>query len=267
MALGKNKDPEGRMPLRAHLKEARNRLFVCLGALVVTLIGGFFLYGPVMGVLSSQVRAQGGQLNYTTTTAPLDMLIKVSLWIGLVIASPVILWQLWAFIVPGLHKKEKRISAAFIAVSVPLFVGGVVLGVYVLPHAMEFFTSLVPRGSAQLIEAGTYVTFVVRLTLAFGIAMIIPVVMVGLNLLGILPARTIMKHWRITVFVIALFAAMAAPGGDAISMLVLAVPLFTLFALAVGLCFLFDRRRARRVAVEEAATTAMADTARPLEEL
>ncbi len=267
MTAKNKKDPEGRMPLKAHLIEARNRLFICLGALVFTLIGGFFLYRPVMGFLAEQVAAQGGRLNFTTAVSPLDMMIKVSLWIGLVIASPVILWQLWAFIVPGLHKKEKRISAAFIAAAVPLFVGGVVLGVFVLPHAMQFFTSLIPSEGAQFIEAQTYIAFVVRLTLAFGVAMIIPVLMVGLNLIGILPARAIMKHWRITVFVIALFAAVAAPGGDAITMVVLAVPLFLLFGIAFLLCLLFDRRKRKRQEQNEEDLAATADTAQPLQEL
>ncbi|RKW71115.1 twin-arginine translocase subunit TatC [Galactobacter caseinivorans] len=255
------------MPLKAHLIEARNRLFICLGVLLLAMIGGFFLYRPVMEFLGHQLSEQGATLNYASAVSPLDLMIKVSLWIGLVISSPVILWQLWAFIVPGLHKKERRISLAFVCVAVPLFVGGVALGVYVLPHATQFFASLVPEGQSQIIEAGAYIPFVVRLTLAFGVAMLIPVLMVGLNLVGILPARTVVKHWRITVFVIALFAAVAAPGGEAMTMIILAVPLFTLFGAALGLCFVFDKRKAKRAQAQAEETAETADTAQPLEEL
>lgn len=258
------------MALRDHLREARNRLFICLGALLVTTIAAAFFYRPVLDYLVDVVVKAGGQVNYQTAVAPLDIAIKVSLWMGIIVASPVILVQLWGFIVPGLRPKEKRISLAFILTTIPLFVGGVVLGVLVIPHALGFFFGLSPQGAQNLINITDFLPFIIRLTLAFGVAMIIPVAMVGLNVIGILPARSIVKHWRITVFLIAVFAAVAAPGGDAMSMLILAAPMLLLFVGATGLCFLFDRRKAAREAKEvQEGLHPSADTAAPkrLEEL
>lgn len=255
------------MPLRSHLREARNRLFISLAALLVTTIAAAFAYRPFLDYLVRLVQSAGGQVNFQTAVAPLDIAIKVSLWMGVVLASPIILWQIWAFIVPGLEKKEKRISLAFIGASIPLFVGGVALGVLVIPHALNFFFGLAPDGALKQINITDFLPFIIRLSLAFGVAMILPVMMVGLNLIGILPARAIIKHWRITVFLIAVFAAVAAPGGDAMSMVILAGPMLALFALATGLCFVFDRRKAKRQAREAEKNDQTADTALPLEEL
>ena len=110
-----------------------------------------------------------------------------------------------------------------------------------------------------------YFTFVLRLMLAFGIAFLLPVVLVGLNMVGLVSGKQILKAWRITVFLVCLFAAMAAPGGDALSMFYLAVPLLLLFFVAIGLCLLNDKRRARRNAAREAAVEATADTASSLD--
>lgn len=255
------------MPLGAHLKEARNRLFVCLGTLLVTTIAAAFFYQPVLGYLVDLVKSQGGQVNFQTAISPLDTAIKVSLWMGAILASPVILYQLWAYIVPGLRKKERRTSLWFLLTALPLFVGGVALGVLVIPHALRFFFGLTAHGGLNIINVTDFLPFITRLTLAFGVAMVIPVGMVGLNLIGVLPARSIVKHWRITVFLIALFAAVAAPGGDAMSMVLLAAPMLVLFVLATGVCFLFDRRKAKRLAKEEQETAESANSAVPLNEL
>ena len=251
------------MPLKAHLIEARNRLFISLGALVVTTVVGIIFHKTVLSYLVKIAQDAGAEVNYGSAVSPLDIAIKVSLWIGVVLASPVIIYQIWAYIVPGLKKRERRISLAFICVTVPLFIGGVVLGVLVIPHALTFFASLTATGSVFLLSIQDFLPFVIRLTLAFGVAMIIPV----MTLIGILPARLILKHWRITVFIIAVFAAVAAPGGDAMSMVILAGPMLILFALATGFCYLMDRRKAKRLNKQEQETADMADTALPLEEL
>jgi sec-independent protein translocase protein TatC len=260
-------NPEGRMPLKAHLKEARNRLFICLGAVLVTTIVAAFFYQPLLHFIIDQVDRAGGEINYRTAVSPLDMAVKVSLWMGLIAASPVLLYQVWAFIVPGLQKKERRTAMAFIAVAVPLFVGGVALGLYVVPHLLSYFFHLTPDGGLNIVDITDFLPFVTRLTLACGVAMVIPVLMVGLNLAGVLPTRAILKHWRIIVFIITLFSAIAAPGGDALSMLVLAVPMLILFGAAIVVCWLFDRRRAKRAARTDPSQASELESARPLEEL
>ncbi|MGO3151456.1 MAG: twin-arginine translocase subunit TatC [Galactobacter sp.] len=255
------------MPLKAHLKEARNRLFVSLGVVLVTTVAAVFFYKPVLGLIVALVEDAGGDINYQTAISPLDIAIKVSLWLGIIAASPVLLYQVWAFIVPGLQKRERRISLAFIAATIPLFLGGVVLGVLVIPHALRFFFGLTPDGGLNIVNITDFLPFVTRLTLAFGVAMVIPVMMVGLNVIGILPARSILKHWRIIVFLIAVFSAIAAPGGDAMSMLVMAGPMLILFAAATGLCYIFDRRKAKRAAKTDVSQASEIEVSRPLEEL
>lgn len=195
-------------------------------------------------------------------------MFQVALFIGLILSSPVWLYQLWAFIVPGLRKNERRYALGFIAAAVPLFVGGIMLGWVALPQAMAFFTSLTPDGTAHRVLATVYVPFVTRLLLAFGIALVIPVILVGLNFAGVLSGKTMLKHWRISVFLIAVIAAMGAPGSDVITMFYLGAPLAILFGLALGLALLTDRRRAKKEAAEGTAGEAEIQRgAQPLSEI
>ena len=261
------------MALKEHLKEARNRLFKSGIGLVLGTVGGFFLYMPVFNALTAPVVDLGTKenrfatINFDGVATSFDLMIQVSVFIGVLVSSPIWLYQLWAFITPGLKTKERRVTLGFVAVAVPLFLGGVYLAWLILPNAVRVLTDFTPEGSSNVITASVYLAFVLRLLLAFGIAFLIPVVLVGLNMMGILPGRTIIKGWRITVFLICLFAAMAAPGADALSMFYLAAPLLVLFVVAVGICLLNDRRRKRKQAAREAEVGASADTASPLDAL
>ncbi len=270
---GRKANPEGHMALKEHLREARNRLFKSAIAVILATVAGFFVYEPVLRALAAPIIAineQDGRtasLNFDSAASPFDLLIQVSVFLGLVISSPVWLYQLWAFITPGLKTKERRIALAFIAVAFPLFLAGIALAWLILPNAVRVLTEFTPEDFSNYISVSVYFTFVLRLMLAFGIAFLLPVVLVGLNMVGLVSGRQILKAWRITVFLVCLFAAMAAPGGDALSMFYLAVPLLLLFFLAIGLCLLNDKRRARRNAAREAAVEATADTASPLDAL
>ncbi|MET1035247.1 MAG: twin-arginine translocase subunit TatC [Arthrobacter sp.] len=255
------------MALKEHLIELRNRLFVALVALFLATVGGFFLYQPVLQILIAPVNAMGGEVNFGSVISPFDNMIKISVFLGLVMSSPVWLYELWAFIVPGLKKNEKRTALAFIGASVPLFVFGLGLAYWVLPHALTFFLGLTPTQATNIVEVDTYLNFVIRLLLAFGVALIVPVLMVGLNLVGILPGKVIVKNWRITVFLICLVAAMAAPGGDALTMFALAGPLLLVFAAATAFCVLHDKRKAKRHAALEAENAATAGNASDIDTL
>ena len=244
-------NPTGEMPLREHLTELRNRLLKSGLAVAVGMVVGFLVYQPVMAELFRPVKEIASQghtaaVAYDTVASPFDLMLKVSMFIGLILSSPVWLYQIWAFIVPGLKKAEKKYALGFIAAAVPLFIFGIALGWLVMPQAVQFFVGFTPEGGANLPTASVYISFVTRLYLAFGVAMVLPVLLVGLNMLGILPGRTIVHHWRITVFVIMLIAAIAAPGADAISMFYMAIPLVVLFGVAIVLCLWGDRRRDRR---------------------
>lgn len=255
------KNSEGRMSLKEHLVEARNRLFKALIALALCTIAGFFLYEQLLEILIAPVNMAGGTITYTAVMSPFDIMIKVALFVGFVISSPIWIYQIWAFIVPGLKKKEKRLSLTFAAIAVPLFLFGVAMAYYVMPFALSFFSSLTTESSDLLVNIDGYLSFVIRLLLAFGIAMLVPVLMVGLNMIGILPSKIILKNWRITVFLIALVAAMAAPGGDAITMFALAGPLFLTFAAATLFCYLNDKKRAKKQLAADAENERLASGA------
>ena len=266
-------NPTGEMPLREHLTELRNRVIKAGVAVLLGMVVGFLIYQPVMAELFRPVNelSRDGRISaiaYDTVASPFDLMLKVSLFIGLIVSSPVWLYQIWAFIVPGLKKAEKKYALGFIAAAVPLFLLGMGLGWFVMPQAVQFFVGFTPEGGATLPTASVYISFVTRLYLAFGVAMVLPVLLVGLNMLGVLPGRTIVKHWRITVFLIMLIAAIAAPGADAISMVYMAVPLVLLFGVAIALCLWGDRRRAKRaVRREQDVEAELASGPKPLHEI
>lgn len=267
------KTPEGKMSLREHLRELRNRFFKAASAILLGTIVGFIVYQPAFTILTEPITRLSTdeapvEVIFSSVAQPFDIMFQVALFIGLILSSPVWLYQVWAFIVPGLRKNERRYALGFIAAAVPLFVGGIMLGWFALPQAMAFFTSLTPDGTAHRVLATVYVPFVTRLLLAFGIALVIPVILVGLNLAGILSGKTMLKHWRISVFLIAVIAAMGAPGSDVITMFYLGAPLALLFGLALGIALLTDRRRAKKEATEGTAGEAEIQRgAQPLSEI
>jgi sec-independent protein translocase protein TatC len=251
--VSRTKNPDGQMPLGDHLRELRNRLIIAGIGLLLGAIVGFIIYQPFFSALIDPVHRLSDEgrivtVAFSAVGQPFDIMLQVALFVGLVISSPIWLYQLWAFVVPGLKKREKRYALGFIAAAVPLFVLGVVLGWLVLPEAVQFFVGLSPEGTANVITADVYIPFVLRLFLAFGVALVLPVVLVGMNMIGVLSGRQILKHWRITVFLIALIAALAAPGSDAMTMFYLAIPLVLLFGVAIIICLINDRRRAKRAA-------------------
>jgi sec-independent protein translocase protein TatC len=243
------------MPLREHLRELRNRLVKAGIAVLVGGVVGWFLYNPLLSALIAPItthRAGGGitGLNFPGAVDPFNIKLKISTFTGLVIASPVWLYQLWAFIVPGLTRREKRYAIGYVAAAVPLFLAGVGLAWLVLPNALHFFFSLTPANGSNLIDADSYLSFVTQIILAFGVAFVVPLLLVALNMVGMVSALTLAKGWRIAVFLTFLFAAVASPTPDAGSMLALAFPMVGLYMIAVGICWFNDRRRARRAVAE-----------------
>jgi sec-independent protein translocase protein TatC len=245
------------MPLREHLRELRNRLFKAGVAVVLGGVAGWFLYPRVYEALQQpilQIRAERLRqdptdvvtLSFDQVATSFNLQLRMSVYIGIVLSSPVWLYQLWAFIVPGLTKREKRYSIGFVAAAVPLFLAGLALAWRVLPNAIKFLTAFTPVGTANIINAGDYFTFVLQIILAFGIAFVIPLLLVALNFAGVLSALAMAKAWRVAVFCCFLFAAVASPTPDAGSMLALAFPMVALYMVAVGIAWFNDRRRRRR---------------------
>jgi sec-independent protein translocase protein TatC len=249
--LRRKRSPDGRMSLGDHLRELRRRLVIAAAAIVVGSVLGWveydWLFTQIMAPLRKLAKERGGlvNINFGGITQPFTVQLQVAMFVGVIVASPVWLYQVWGFIVPGLTKREKRTALAFVGAAAPLFIGGCYLATRVVPKAVEILIGFTPQGAANLPDAALYLTFVTRFILAFGLAFLLPVFLVGLNVAHILPARIMLKGWRIAVLLIFIFAAMMTPTPDAWTMLVLALPMVGLFYMAVGVSLLLDRRRAR----------------------
>lgn len=275
-ALRRKRKTDGRMSLGDHLRELRRRFVIAASAIVVGSVLGWLVYDRLFTAIMAPLRKMAEErdglvnINFGGITQPFTVQLQVALFVGVIVASPVWLFQVWGFIVPGLTKREKRTSMAFIVAAVPLFLSGCLLAAYAVPNAVEVLLGFTPQGAANLPDAALYLTFVTRFILAFGLAFLLPVFLVGLNVAHVLPARIMLKGWRFAVLLIFVFAAMMTPTPDAWTMLVLAFPMVAFFFAAVGVATLLDRRRARRepdwskLADDEAST--LDEEAGPLDE-
>lgn len=271
----KGRDPEGHMPLKEHIRELRNRLAVALLAIVAAGVYGWTLYDPIFRYLAAPYRAiaerrglnpDDFKINFVDVTGAFNLHIKVAFAVGLVIASPIVLYQVWAFVMPGLKKAEKKYALGFLAAALPLFALGCFAATRVIPIALNFLIGLQPgvAGVSSYTSADRVIDFGVKMILGFGVMFVMPVLLVGLNFLGVLPANVLIRGWRVVVLVIVILSAMASPSPDAWSMLLLAVPVLMLFALAMFVCYLHDRRKARN-STEPDYSTFSDDEASPIE--
>jgi sec-independent protein translocase protein TatC len=244
---------DGTMTLIEHLRELRSRIVKGVLAIVVAAIASFFFYDQIFDFLTEPFKTtvadlareegQRTELTLTGVADPLTLQLKVCLVSGIIIASPIWLYQIWAFIVPGLHPRERRSTRVFASVAGPLFFLGVAIGYYVLPKGLSILLSFTPGDVSNLIEVSRYLSFILRMLLVFGIAFEIPLFVVLLNLAGVVTGRTLGRARAWIVLGTFVFAAVATPSTDPISMLFLAVPMTLLFLLSEGIARVLDRRR------------------------
>ncbi len=241
------------MTLTEHLRELRRRMFISAIAIVVGFVVGWLVYDwlfdllmePFDSAVDRLAEQQGLDASAVMTgvTNPFVTQAKVALVAGLVLASPVWLYQLWAFIVPGLHPNERKWTMIFTAVAGPFFIAGVVLGYLVMPKGIEVLLSFTPGEITNLVDAMNYLSFVLRVLIVFGISFEIPLFVVMLNLAGVVRAKQLARWRSIIVFCTFVFAAVATPSTDPITMLFLAIPMVILFLIAEVIAHLVDRRR------------------------
>ncbi|SDK14642.1 twin-arginine translocase subunit TatC [Cryobacterium sp. Sr8] len=240
------------MSLGQHLLELRKRLFLAAAGILVGAVIGWILSDyvwdalrePIYAIIQAQHR--NAQINYPDITSAFDLKLKISFYVGLIVSSPVWLYQIFAFLVPGLTRKEKQYTFGFFFSAVPLFLAGCAAGWYVLPNVVGLMTSFAPSEDAAFINAQNYLDFVLKLMIAIGVAFVLPVFLVLLNLAGVITAESIIKSWRVAILVIVLFTAIATPAADVVSMFLLAIPMVVLYFAAYGIAYLHDRRVARR---------------------
>jgi sec-independent protein translocase protein TatC len=246
------------MSLGQHLIELRKRLTVAAVSIIVASVGGWFLQPFVIDQLTAplteaaRLAHRSANLNFQLLTGAFDVEIQVAITIGVVVSSPVWLYQIWAFIVPGLKSRERRYVYGFLGTAIPLFLIGCCAGWIIMPHMVQLLTSLAPNKSTSLINGDDYVNFITKLIIAVGVGFVLPVFMVMLNFIGILSAKTILRGWRVAVLLICIFTAIVTPAADVVSMLVLAAPIIALYFAAALIAHLHDRSVTRRAAQFEA---------------
>ncbi len=245
---------DGRMALADHLRELRARLLLVTLALTIGIVVAWFFYDQLFNLLLDPYEAARRRLaengvrsepvvNGVATS--LLLRLKISALAAVVATSPFWLYQLWGFIVPGLHANEKRWTQLFAVVAGPLFVVGVAVAYYVLPKGMEVLIGFTPGNLTSLIDFGDYFRFLTRMMLVFGIAFEIPLFVVMLNLAGVVSGKTLGAYRPWIVIGTFVFAAVATPSTDPFSMIFLAVPMTALFLVSELIARGVDRRRAR----------------------
>ncbi|MEV5431284.1 twin-arginine translocase subunit TatC [Streptomyces sp. NPDC052701] len=265
-ARKKEKDPEGRMPLAEHLRELRNRLAKAVLAIVVVTVVAAFFYNDIINFFTKPVLESVGcsqsfeelaksdtkpcaQITINGLLTPFTLALKVSLMAGVVLAAPIWLYQLWAFVAPGLHRHEKKYAYAFVATGFPLFLIGAFFAYKVLPATAKVLIEFTPFGVDNLLPLDDLLDLVTRMVIVFGLSFELPLLLVMLNFTGAISGKRMLGWWRGMIMGITVFAAVATPSTDPLTMLALAGPIWILYFAAVLVALLNDRRARRREAL------------------
>jgi sec-independent protein translocase protein TatC len=252
--------PDGTMTLFEHLRELRYRLVVSILAIIVGMVVAWFFRYDLLDILQrpyfqaiEALKAKHPDANTSLVninlTSPLTLSLKVSALAGAIVTAPFWLYQLWAFVVPGLLAKEKKWALIFIAAATPMFVGGVVVAYFVLPKAITVLLSFTQSGVTNLQDINAYLSFLLRLMIVFGIGFLIPLIVLMLNIVGVITAKQMAKYRTLVIFGTFVFGAVATPSTDPFSMLAVAAPMALLFVGAEVIAHILDRRKARRAAL------------------
>jgi sec-independent protein translocase protein TatC len=253
-------NPDGRMPVMDHLRELRRRIITILLIVIAGAVLGWILYPHTLEFLrhpycevplkyrfapnkeSNCVLIYHGVLDGFTTR------LKVSVISGVVFTGPLWLYQIWAFITPGLRRNERKYTVIFIISSTILFLGGMTLAYVVLAKGLRFVLEAAGGGTQAQLTVSDYISFVTLMLVIFGAAFELPLLVVMANFAGVLSARILKKSQRMAIFLIFLFAAVATPSTDPFTMCAMAFPMVLLFELAVLVAIIHDRRKAKREA-------------------
>jgi sec-independent protein translocase protein TatC len=247
--MASRRNPDKRMKLSGHLREFRKRLFRSAVAIIVGTIAGWELFDTVFAELQKPIIRVAKEanvnatVNFSSVVSAFDLHMQVAFFIGLFLTSPIWLYQIWAFVAPAFKKRERKYTVLFAVTSTPLFLGGAYFGWVLFPGFVRSLLGFTPAGSSNVINASEYVLFTVRVLLVFGLAFVLPAVLVLLNAIGTLSGRSILRGWRPAVFIISLIGALATPVSDPVSMFLLMIPLLAFYYLSAGIALTNDKRR------------------------
>ncbi len=256
------KTDDGRMAVMDHLRELRRRIVWAMVFIGIGAVLGWFLYPHTLAFLKHPycsldykhrfpgVKGAGCELVYTNVLAGFTTRLKVSVISGAIFTAPFWLYQIWAFVTPGLKKNERRYTISFVLASTVLFAAGAGLAYLVLTRGLSVLVDQAGPGTAALLTAPEYISFVTLVLVVFGASFELPLLVVMANMAGVLPAKLLKKSQRIAIFLIFLFAAVATPSTDPFTMCAMAFPMVLLFEASVFIAVVHDRRKARRKAAE-----------------
>ena len=244
---------DGRMALSDHLRELRARILKAAFVLLVGFIVALFFFDPIFAVINDPYQkareALGAERTMATTSGVAGgfiLYLKLCGLTAVVATSPIWLYQIWAFILPGLHANEKRWTILFALIAGPLFLGGIALGYFTLPKGLEILIGFTQADLTNLVEFNDYLSFFTRTLLVFGIAFEIPVFVVLLNMAGVVKGKALGAARPWIVIGTFIFAAAATPSTDPFTMTFMAVPMIVLFLVSEVIARFNDRRRARK---------------------
>ena len=242
--------PDDRMTLTEHLSELRSRIIRSLLAVVVGIIVFLTFYDQVLDFLRRPYerlcdRKPGlvCQLQFIGPLEGFTTRLSICTYGGIVLALPVIMWQIWRFIVPALHKKEKRYAIPFILCSVALFILGAAVAYWTLTPALDFLISWSGTGVKANFQVSKYVSLVGLMIAVFGITFEFPVLLVFLQMVGVVTPQTLLKQWRYSTVIIFVIAAVITPSGDPYSMMALAIPMTLFYVISIVIGLIFQKRK------------------------
>jgi sec-independent protein translocase protein TatC len=253
-ASQRRQNPEGRMPLLDHLRELRNRLLKALGVIALGFAVGLIpqVHDPLWGFIvrpfnqaTHKMHLQQAHLIVQGVLDPFTIWIQIAFWFGLIVTCPFWLYQIWAFIAPGLYRREKRWTYAFVCTAAPLFLLGAGLAYFVMSRGLGYLLAIAPSGVEILPTLSNYLSYFQAMMLGFGLAFELPLALVMANVVGILHHDRMRKWRRIIIFAVFVFSGIASPSPDPVTMLLLAIPCVVLIELADLIIWWNDRRRAR----------------------
>jgi sec-independent protein translocase protein TatC len=266
------------MPVMDHLRELRRRVVIMLVIIAAGAVVAYIFYNPILDFIKAPYCHVPKQYRFVPTTGDSCPLIyqgvlegfttrlKVAAIGGAVLTGPLWLYQIWAFITPGLKRNERRYTVWFITASTLLFAAGVTLAYVVLSKGLRILVEQAGYGTQALLTVGAYINFVVLMLVVFGAAFEVPLIVVLANFAGVLPSKILRKTRRIAIFLIFLFAAVATPTTDPFTMCAMAVPMAVLYEVAVQVAGVHDKRKARRKAEAAEAAVAAAAAGAPARE-